>query len=1675
MPVADEAATESDSELDFGSESAVFGFSTPSEGPGAGSRQSPGLAVTGRLGAAEDSELDEPLPNAERLVAQAVALAGADHGAAALVDRFWRFAPDEELVGFTPEEMYAAAMAHRELAATRLPGQLQLDISAPDAGQPHTVVSIVTDDMPFLVDSVTALLTAHQLEVHLLVHPLIVVRREPLGALEQVEADVEPDDAIDGDLVESWIRIEIDPVRDPAAREQLHNDVRRVLTDVRDAVEDWPRMRQRALVIADELAAARGSDTKLPVPDKDVTDSIELLKWLAHDHFTFLGYREYRLEGDELVGVDGSGLGILRGASTARKLTSLTPEAYRRALEKRLLVITKANSRATVHRSAYLDYIGVKVFDGRGEVVGERRFLGLFSSSAYRTSVRELPVVRRKVMEVLDRSGLSPRGHSGKDLLQILETYPRDELFQIKTDDLYEAVIGVLRMAGRRQLRLFLRRDGYGRFISCLIYLPRDRFTTANRLCMQEILLRELNGIGVDYTTRVTERMLARVHFVVRTDPADPPGAVDPNHLAELLADATRMWDDDFDLVLERKLGEEPAKDLFGRYAAAFPDSYKDGHTPYEAVQDLAKLELLEEPGQLEMHLYRKRHLTNAGTAEPDEKDVRFKVYRYGEPMMLSAVLPVLHSLGVKVIDERPYEVRRADGTVYLYDFGLQPPTEHRELAEVRPQVENAFAAAWRGEAEVDGFNELVLRAGLTWRQVVVLRAYAKYLRQAGNVFSQRYVESTFTAYPDIARSLVELFETRFSPRLQIGEQERTRRSDELVEKITVLLDSVESLDQDRILRSYLTLIQATLRTSFFQRGADQRPKSYVAFKLDPQAIPDLPQPRPKYEIFVYSPRFEGVHLRFGAVARGGLRWSDRREDFRTEILGLVKAQMVKNAVIVPVGAKGGFVLKQRPGDRDEAVACYRQFITALLDVTDNLRGGKVVPPRDVVRHDADDPYLVVAADKGTATFSDIANEISVGKDFWMGDAFASGGSAGYDHKKMGITARGAWESVKRHFRDRGLDTQTEDFTVVGVGDMSGDVFGNGMLLSEHIALVAAFDHRHIFLDPDPDPATSYAERRRLFDLPRSSWADYDEQVISAGGGVWPRTAKSIPISPQVRAALDLGEATALSPAELMRAILTAPVDLLWNGGIGTYVKATSETHAEVGDKANDAIRVNGRDLRVKVVGEGGNLGLTQRGRIEFARAGGVSGGSGEQSSGGRIFTDSIDNSAGVDCSDHEVNIKILLGGAVADGELTVPERDELLAAMTDEVAELVLRDNYEQATALGNAGAQAHSLLPVHRRMLDQMERSGQLNRELEALPTDRELATRYEAGEGLTAPEFAVLLAYVKIGLERDVLADELVDEAWTTEVLAKYFPTPLRERYAARMAGHRLRREIIATVLVNEVVNRGGTSFVFRAMEETGASAADVIRAYVVIREVYGFRDLWAATERLDNQVPTAVQTRVYLETRRLLDRAVRWLVSNRRSPIDVAGEIQRLGPGVGALLAKLPEVLVGSERAAMGNNAAALVEAGVPDDLAERVSRVVYGFGLVDILEIGNGTGREITEVAQVYFVLSERFQIDVLLSHISRLPRNDRWQTLARMALRYDLYAALAALTAEVLQSTSADRSPDDRVAEWEQLNAASIARAGNAMGNVDDSPADLAALSVLLRQIRTLVKTSAAG
>jgi glutamate dehydrogenase len=1120
--------------------------------------------------------------------------------------------------------------------------------------------------------------------------------------------------------------------------------------------------------------------------------------------------------------------------------------------------------------------------------------------------------------------------------------------------------------------------------------------------------------------------------------------------------------------VLLRECGEERAAELSRRYANAFPDGYRADFTPSTAVADLRRLESLAGPTDFQLSLYQ--------PVDAAEGERRFKIYWLGGSVSLSDVLPVLQRLGVEVLDEHPYELRRSDGTTAsVYDFGLRLPSDVAAGVneDARERFHEAFGAAWTGRAENDGFNSLILRAGLTWRQAVVLRAYAKYLRQAGSTFSQDYVEDALTNNVHTTRLLVNLFEARLSPAHRSGGEELTEG---IMEELDGALDQVVSLDEDRILRSFLHLIKATLRTNFFQRDpATGEPHPYVSMKFDPQAIPDLPAPRPAYEIWVYSPQVEGVHLRFGKVARGGLRWSDRREDFRTEVLGLVKAQMVKNTVIVPVGSKGGFVAKQLPDpavDRAawmaEGISSYRTFISGMLDITDNLLPGQgVVPPKDVVRHDGDDTYLVVAADKGTATFSDIANEVAVSYGFWLGDAFASGGSAGYDHKGMGITAKGAWESVKRHFRELGRDTQTQDFTVVGIGDMSGDVFGNGMLLSEHIRLVAAFDHRHIFVDPDPAAAASFAERKRLFELPRSSWEDYDRKLVSAGGGVFPRSAKSINITAQMRAALGIEAGVArLTPAELMKAILLAPVDLLWNGGIGTYVKSSAENHAEVGDKANDAIRVDGADLRVKVLGEGGNLGATQLGRIEFASVGGP------ESTGGAVNTDAIDNSAGVDTSDHEVNIKILLNRVVLEGDLTVKQRNALLAEMTDEIGEHVLENNYAQNVALANAMAQAPSMLDVHSRMMRKLVADGHLNRALEFLPNGSQIRERAAAGRGLTQPELSVLLAYTKITLADEILASDLPDDAYVQGKLHRYFPQQLQQRYPEQIDAHALHREIITTVLVNETINRGGCTFAFRLKEETGATYEEIIRSHTAARAIFDLKGIWSEIEGLDNQVPADVQTRMRLHSRRLVERATRWLLNNRRQPLDIAETIEFFKARCNEVWDLLPDLLRGSDREWFDTVHAELAEAGVPAELAVHVAGLSSVFPTLDIVEVADRTKQDVRTVAELYYDLADRLQITGLLDRIIELPRGDRWQSMARAAIREDLFAAHAVLTADLLGHGGPEATPEQRFEAWAGTNATLVNRARATLDDIRGAESyDLANLSVAMRVIRTLLRT----
>lgn len=1596
----------------------------------------------------------------------------------AFLQRYYLHTAPEDLAGRDPIDVYGAALSHFRLGETRPQGTANVRVHTPTVEEngwtcTHSVVEVVTDDMPFLVDSVTNELTRQGRGIHVVIHPQVVVRRDLTGKLIEVlttppAARDLPHDA----HTESWIHVEIDRETDRSDLKQITADLLRVLSDVREAVEDWEKMRDAALRMADELPA---EPVATDLRDMEIEEARELLRWLADDHFTFLGYREYQLrEDDSLAAVPGTGLGILRsdphhegeeGHPVSPSFERLPADARAKAREHKLLILTKANSRATVHRPSYLDYIGVKKFDADGNVVGERRFLGLFSSAAYTESVRRVPVIRRKVDEVLERAGFSPNSHDGRDLLQILETYPRDELFQTPAEELESIATSVLYLQERRRLRLYLRQDEYGRYYSALVYLPRDRYTTGVRLRIIDILKEELDGISVDFTAWNTESILSRLHFVVRV----PQGTElpqlsdsDKERIEARLVEAARSWADGFAEALNAELGEERAAELSRRYGNAFPEGYKADHTPRSAVADLCHIEKLDEENAFALSLY------EPVGAAPEER--RFKIYRKGDAISLSAVLPVLNRLGVEVMDERPYELRCSDRSVaWIYDFGLRMPRSQNGTGDYlgddgRERFQEAFSATWTGKAENDGFNALVLSAGLGWRQAMVLRAYAKYLRQAGSTFSQDYMEDTLRNNVHTTRLLVSLFEARMSPDRQRAGHELV---DALLEELDAALDQVASLDEDRILRSFLTVIKATLRTNFFQEAAGGKPHDYVSMKFDPQAIPDLPAPRPAFEIWVYSPRVEGVHLRFGKVARGGLRWSDRREDFRTEILGLVKAQMVKNTVIVPVGAKGGFVAKQLPDpsvDRDawlaEGIGSYKTFISALLDITDNMVAGEVVPPADVVRHDEDDTYLVVAADKGTATFSDIANGVAESYNFWLGDAFASGGSAGYDHKGMGITARGAWESVKRHFRELDVDTQSEDFTVVGIGDMSGDVFGNGMLLSEHIRLVAAFDHRHIFIDPKPDAATSYAERRRVFDLPRSSWADYNTELISAGGGVFPRTAKSIQVNAHIREALGIEDKVAkMTPADLMKAILKAPVDLLWNGGIGTYVKASTETHADVGDKANDPIRVDGADLRVRVVGEGGNLGLTQLGRIEFALHG------------GKINTDAIDNSAGVDTSDHEVNIKILLNGLVTEGDMTVKQRNKLLAEMTDEVGRLVLRNNYAQNTAIANALAQSKDMLHAQQRFMKHLVREGHLDRALEFLPTDRQIRERLAQGQGLTGPETAVLLAYTKITVADELLATGLPDDPYLRTLLHAYFPTALREQFPEHIDSHPLHREITTTVLVNDTVNTGGTTYLHRLREETGASLEEIVRAQTVARAIFRSGVVWDGVESLDNRVEADVQTRIRLHSRRLVERGTRWLLNNRPQPLQLAETVEFFGDRVELVWSQLPKLLRGADLEWYQKIYDELSGAGVPDELATRVAGFSSAFPTLDIVSVADRMGRDPMDVADVYYDLADRLHITQLMDRIIELPRADRWQSMARASIREDLYAAHSALTADVLAVGNGTSTPEQRFKAWEEKNAAILGRARTTLEEIQGSDAfDLANLSVAMRTMRTLLR-----
>lgn len=1548
----------------------------------------------------------------------------------------------DEISARGPATLFAQANAHwRLLDAPRAANTPKIRVFNPTLAEDgfvsdHTVVQIVNDNMPFLVDSVTMAINRSGRTAHWIVHPLMSVARDAGGSVTSVSTVAAAKAAGRGDPVESLILVECDRIVDQAAQQALVEDLKSVLSDVRGAVVDWQPMLAR-------VREVRNACEKYARAPEKRDEASAFLQWLEDRHFTFLGARDYDLKRDgdnvSLVALPESGLGILRGPVKTAE-THLPPEVVALMDSTEMVMVTKAMTRATVHRPAWLDYIAVKRFDDAGNVIGESRFLGLYTSTAYSEPVGNIPQVRQRVADVMNNSGVVPESHAAKSLQAILDDYPRDELFQIDTATLMEHAIGILRLQERQRTRVFLRRDPFGRFTSAQIFVPRDRYNTELRIKIGNELMIALNGQSIEFTPMLTDSPLARIHYLVRAKDLTPQN-VNLTLLEARIAKLSQRWEDDCTTELLRSHGEGIGLSLANRFASAFPTAYREDFSALVGAEDAEMLSGLNAAAPMMVKLYRP---LDAGPGM-----LRFKIYNTAK-VALSDSLPVLEHMGARVLDEHPYQIVSGADTLWIHDLGLQLPVA-TDLSAVKLRFEALFSQAWGGEVESDDLNRLVLSTTLDARSIAVLRACSRYFKQLGFAYSQNYIEAALNKNAAITQLIAELFGARFKPDY-VGDRDAAQKH--IREQLETQMSQVASLDEDRILRQFIATIVATLRTNLWQTTASGAFKPYMSFKLNPREVPGVPEPKPLFEIWVYSPRVEGVHLRGGKVARGGLRWSDRREDFRTEILGLVKAQQVKNTVIVPVGSKGGFVLKNAPPATEreayqaEGVACYKIFLSGLLDITDNIVKGVVVPPQKVIRHDADDPYLVVAADKGTATFSDIANGVSADYGFWLGDAFASGGSVGYDHKKMGITARGAWESVKRHFRSLGVNTQNTAFTVAGIGDMSGDVFGNGMLLSQHIKLVAAFDHRHIFIDPSPDVATSFAERQRLFNLPRSSWDDYDKSLISAGGGVYPRSAKSISLSPEARAILGI-ETAELTPVELLRAILQAPVDLLYNGGIGTYVKATFETHAQVGDKAGDAFRVNGNELRCKVLAEGGNLGCTQNGRIEFAQKG------------GRIYTDAIDNSAGVDCSDHEVNIKILLGGIVEAGDLTLKQRNDLLASMTDEVGHLVLTDNYYQSQALDIAAHRPLYVLDGQQRLMQSLEKQGRLNRAIEYLPSDDEIFHRKALKQGLTAPEGAVVLAYAKMSVFDELVASNLPDDPFFSRALKAYFPQVLSERFAEAIAHHPLKREIIATFITNTVVNRAGATFVNFIASEAGATAADVIRAFTLAREIFDLEALWDQIDALDYVVDSKLQLDLLSKLIAIAQRASRWMLRIRSQSTDLPTLIQRYQPAARELRWQLDDWLPANAHASWQKEAEALSQAGVEATLAQNLTALEYIFPALDLVDLAQSTNSALEQVARAYFGIDDELGLTGWRNQINRLPTDTLWQTQARGSARDDVYSIASQITRGLL-------SRQEEIGNWRAQHGAAIDRLTSLLSTISTQGPDLAPVSVALRELRHL-------
>lgn len=1572
---------------------------------------------------------------------------------------YFKNIPHEELVVHETDVLYAKAKGHWDFINQRKGKKPAIRIFNPTLGNEgweseHTIIEIVMDDMPFIVDSVRMEINRLVMTSYVFINVAGVRVKRKGTCVEEINPST---DAKVG--VEAYLHMEISHQTEAKRLKEIADCLSSVLKDVSGAVLDWRPMQEKMRQGMDHLQLLPAS----LIDPEEKAEIYAFLQWIL-EYFTFLGYREYTSQGkgnkQALVLVKKSGLGVLRDSAqskTKRYYSDLPVETRKFMLSKKdVFWITKTNTRSTVHRPAYTDYLCLKLFDAKENICGEMRFVGLFTSDAYDSDPSRIPLLRKKVATILARSGLSVNGYGSKRLLHILKTLPRDDLFQASTDELYELATRIADLQERPVIRLFARRDMFNRFVSCLVYVPRDNFSTDLRLLIQQILMEEFHGLEVTATPSYSESLLARVHCVIRID-SQKVYEVDVDAIERKIIQVATSWHDQFRTYLIERYGQRKALIYYDCYFKAFSAGYRENYHPAVAAQDVDYLEKLTPSHPLEVCL----HMAPEGSRE----SMVLKLFQEDYPTPLSDILPMLENMGLRVLREQSSKVRLCDQRiVWASDFGVNfTLSQSLNLDERKAEFQSSFAKIWHGAAENDRFNGLILSAGMDWRSISMFRAYARHLRQLGFALSESYIQQALVNHPDIAGFLLDLFELRFNPALHFTEANQQK----IIETILKSLDAVDNLDEDRILHRFMDMMLATLRTNFYQRTAEGELKNAIALKFNSADIPDIPLPAPMFEVFVYSPRVEGIHLRADKVARGGLRWSDRREDFRVEVLGLMKAQQVKNSLIVPAGAKGGFVPKLLPdeGSRDdimaEGIACYKDFISSLLDITDNLVAGKVVKPKDTVCHDEDDPYLVVAADKGTATFSDIANGIAADYGFWLDDAFASGGSAGYDHKKMGITARGAWESVKHHFKEAGLSMQ-KPFTVIGIGDMAGDVFGNGMLLSDKIKLVAAFNHKHIFLDPQPNPASSFKERKRLFEMVGSSWSDYNPKLISSGGGVHSRSSKWIKLSPEMQALLKTEEGK-MMPNDLINALLKLPVDLLWNGGIGTYVKASHETHAVVGDRANDALRVDGSELGCKVVGEGGNLGLTQLGRVEFALHG------------GRVNTDFIDNSAGVDCSDHEVNIKILLNGLVANGKMSLKQRNKLLECMTDDVAELVLSNNCQQNTALSLALAQLPQRLNLYLRFMERHERDGVLNRKIEFLPDEKQIFARQESEKKLTRPELAVLLSYSKILLKRAILASDLPEDEAMAGYVQYVFPQALRHHYTDLMQQHYLRREIIATQLASQFVADMGLVYVQQMRDVMNVNAPQILRAYVAVRRIFDVDALYKELAKADEFLDVQKQEQILVAVRTLLRRSTRWLLRSHSRDVNIKTVVADFRTHISHLRTSIIKYVSGDERVQYDKMVDELMGLGVPRKTTQTIASVKILYPALNIVESAMLCRVDPSHMIGIYFTLSKHLELDWLRSALAAITSETRWDMLEAVNLRGELDKCQRDLVAAVYQfghkKKKSTEAAEELVMFWSQAKGLYVDRWINTLADAKHQKTlTFTAFSVVLRELSALAQ-----